>query len=513
MKFVTLMCGLEKEGAMKSLLYRSILSAILFMIVISLALYGCGGGGGGGSGGEISVVADSTPPVITLLGANPVTVEAGTSYSDAGATASDNIDGDLTAHIIIDTSDVNVAIPDSYTVTYNVSDAAGNAATQVTRTVNVVPAAPQVNADTATTLIETPVAINVLANDTNADGNTLSIVQPANGTAVLNADGTITYTPNMGFYGPDNFTYSVSGAGGSSEAVVYVIVIGPQGTVSWVKHAGFFGRGIATLQDGTTFVTGTFLGSATFGAGEPNATTLLSAGSHDIFLAKYNPDGSLAFAKRAGGTGHPRNLDADTGLDIAVLPDGTSFVVGIYYGTAVFGIGEINETTLISAGQTDFFVARYNPNGTLAWVRSAGGLSDYEYARGVAILPDGSSLVTGEFEQTAIFEPGGPNETHLTVASGFNNIFIARYNSDGSLAWARKDGVTNSASGGNDIGVLPDGSIRVAGYFAGTATFGEGETTAVTVSSPPHPAGGYYSAGFVAAYDSDGAFEWVKGIG
>ena len=122
-------------------------------------------------------------------------------------------------------------------------------------------------------------------------------------------------------------------------------------------------------------------------------------------------------------------------------------------------------------------------------------------------------MVTGEFEQTAVFDLGGPNETRLTVASGFNNIFIARYNPDGSLAWARKDGATNSSSGGNDIGILPDGSIRVVGDFAGITTFGAGETNNVTLTSPPHPAGGYYSSGFVAAYNSDGSFAWVNESG
>ncbi|MGY8925336.1 MAG: BspA family leucine-rich repeat surface protein [Flavobacteriales bacterium] len=82
-------------------------------------------------------VVDTTVPVITLLGEVTVTLEVGTSYTDAGATASDNYDGDITASIATinnaDTSTVG-----SYTVTYNVSDANGNNAVQVTRTVNVV---------------------------------------------------------------------------------------------------------------------------------------------------------------------------------------------------------------------------------------------------------------------------------------------------------------------------------------------------------------------------------------
>ena len=81
--------------------------------------------------------ADTTAPVITVIGDDPATVELGAAYTDAGATASDNIDGDIT-NTIITVNNVNTNIVASYTVTYNVSDASGNAATEVTRTVNVV---------------------------------------------------------------------------------------------------------------------------------------------------------------------------------------------------------------------------------------------------------------------------------------------------------------------------------------------------------------------------------------
>jgi competence protein ComEC len=82
-------------------------------------------------------VVDTTPPVITLKGDNPVTVVVGSTYTDAGATATDNVDGDLTSSITV-VNIVNIATVGTYTVTYNVSDVAGNAAIAVVRTVNVV---------------------------------------------------------------------------------------------------------------------------------------------------------------------------------------------------------------------------------------------------------------------------------------------------------------------------------------------------------------------------------------
>jgi hypothetical protein len=83
---------------------------------------------------------DAVPPVLTLSGAEVVDVPAGSSYVDAGATAVDNIDGDISAAIVV-TAAVNTSVVGSYTVTYNVSDFAGNPATAITRTVNVNPAA------------------------------------------------------------------------------------------------------------------------------------------------------------------------------------------------------------------------------------------------------------------------------------------------------------------------------------------------------------------------------------
>jgi hypothetical protein len=74
--------------------------------------------------------------VITLLGESEVSLELGSIYTDAGATAVDNIDGDITSNIAV-TSTVDVNTVGTYTVTYNVSDAAGNAAIPVLRQVMV----------------------------------------------------------------------------------------------------------------------------------------------------------------------------------------------------------------------------------------------------------------------------------------------------------------------------------------------------------------------------------------
>jgi hypothetical protein len=79
---------------------------------------------------------DITAPVITLKGNPVITVAKDSVYVDAGATALDDVDGDITANISI-TSTVNINVVGDYTVRFNVSDAAGNASAEVSRTVKV----------------------------------------------------------------------------------------------------------------------------------------------------------------------------------------------------------------------------------------------------------------------------------------------------------------------------------------------------------------------------------------
>lgn len=86
-------------------------------------------------------IRDNTNPIIELINGSEVTFIRGEPYIEYGAEARDNVDdpNELTAKIVIDSSDVNMDVPGKYTVTYNVTDNAGNRADQVERTVIVKP--------------------------------------------------------------------------------------------------------------------------------------------------------------------------------------------------------------------------------------------------------------------------------------------------------------------------------------------------------------------------------------
>ena len=84
---------------------------------------------------NVGVEADTVPPEITLIGSATVTVPLGASYTDAGATATDNVDGDITNRIVV-VNPVDTSTAGTYTVSYSVEDMAGNRAV-ATRTVIV----------------------------------------------------------------------------------------------------------------------------------------------------------------------------------------------------------------------------------------------------------------------------------------------------------------------------------------------------------------------------------------
>jgi hypothetical protein len=168
------------------------------------------------SQGKITIVADTTVPVITLLGDATVTIEVGSDYTDDGATASDNYDGDITDDIVV-VNPVDTDVVGTYTITYNVSDAAGNAATEVTRTVNVV---------------DTTVPVITLLGDATVTIEVGNDYTDAGATASDNYDGDITDdivvvnpvdTDVVGTY---TITYNVSDAAGNTavEAIREVIV-------------------------------------------------------------------------------------------------------------------------------------------------------------------------------------------------------------------------------------------------------------------------------------------------
>jgi len=156
---------------------------------------------------------------------------------------------------------------------------------------------PIASDDTATTNEEAAVTIDVLANDSSQTGTPLallSVTQGANGGVQINADGTVTYTPDLDFFGEDSFTYRVGdGSSGSSTAAVSVTVVNlPDSPVA--------NDDSATTLSGTPVVIAVLANDR-----DPDGTTpiLLDFGQGANGSVTENPDGTLTYTPAAGTLG------------------------------------------------------------------------------------------------------------------------------------------------------------------------------------------------------------------
>ena len=157
-------------------------------------------------------VVDTTPPVISLVGADPQTIECGDAYTELGATATDVCCGDLTASIVINTSAVDTSTVGSYTVTYDVTDCNGNPAVQVTRTVNVL--------DTTPPVITCPADVTV--EQESATGTVVPLTATA--TDICDVNPTIT-SDELAIYplGSTTVTFTATDASGNSVSDTVVV--------------------------------------------------------------------------------------------------------------------------------------------------------------------------------------------------------------------------------------------------------------------------------------------------
>lgn len=156
------------------------------------------------------VAPDTTPPVITVLGDNPLTIAAGSVYTDPGATALDAVDGSV---VVSATGSVNTAVPGSYTVTYSASDAAGNAATAA-RTINVVDDQPPVITLTGNNPLYLPVGASFVEPGVSA-------LDAADGHVAVNTAGTI----NTALRGTYVLTYTATDAAGNTATSTREVIV------------------------------------------------------------------------------------------------------------------------------------------------------------------------------------------------------------------------------------------------------------------------------------------------
>jgi len=181
------------------------------------------------------------------------------------------------------------------------------------------------------------------------------------------------------------------------------------------------------------------------------------------------------------------SLTIDEGTAITV--DGNNNIYTAGYFTSTFNMSGSQVT---SAGLEDIFITKMSPSGVKLWLKRDGG-SNQERPLAIHADASGNFVVTGYFYGTTQF-----GSTILT-SQGQQDIFIAKYDSSGTLLWVRQAGGTGSDIG-NSVKFDFSGNIIVAGEFSGACSFGSN-----TVNS----LGGTIDV-FVTKYDSNGNVMWVK---
>lgn len=252
--------------------------------------------------------------------------------------------------------------------------------------------------------------------------------------------------------------------------------------ISWIKSAGDLsrdvGRGVAVDNMGNVVAAGYFSGKITFDK------IYEGRGRQDVFLAKYTENGELLWVKTAGGEGD------DISVGVAVDKSNNIYIAGIFDSVALF-----DNILLTSNGKKDAFIAKYNPNGDILWVRKAGGL-DEDKAFAIAVDDLGGVYFSGAFKAFAAFG------NKVIVSKGNDDIFITKFDTEGNFVWANRAG-GNQEDMALGIAVDAENGCYITGSFMNTADFGTRTLFTPSVSSEI----------FIAKIDSTGAWEWAEQAG
>ena len=253
------------------------------------------------------------------------------------------------------------------------------------------------------------------------------------------------------------------------------------GNVVWARSPG--GYDVATMGNTDVYVTGTFTGTEQFGASSFTAT------GFDAYVLRYDAAGNIIWARQIGGA------LTEKGTSVATDGLGRVHVAGFFEGSVTIG-----STTLIAPQDTSGFLATYDAAGNVLWAVLVGGLTDpipnISYPDIIITAdPQGRTYATGSLRGTGSFGA-------LSLSStGQDDVFLARYESDGTCTWVK--GMGGEDNHGVDVGVTPAGNIYTLGDFGSTTANFDGIVV---------PNGGWGTEVFLALYNANGICQWAQSI-
>lgn len=274
---------------------------------------------------------------------------------------------------------------------------------------------------------------------------------------------------------------------------------------SWSKQTGGISpddsQCLAYDASGNVYIAGAFQGTVDFDPG-PGTTTLVSAGSDDAFISKFDPNGNFLAVYT-----FTNNLFCKI-YGIAIDNSGAIITTGGFSGSVDFD-PSATVYSKTSNGALDIFVCKLNASGNLAWVKTIGSFGSDDIGISVACDPSDNVLVTGYFQGSNVNFDVGASNFLLSASGGTKDVFVLKLNTVGNFSWAFNLGssTASTADVGQTIKCDGSGNVYVGGYFNNTVDFDPGLGNATIFC----PAGS--SDAFVAKYSTSGAYIWAKSFG
>lgn len=246
-------------------------------------------------------------------------------------------------------------------------------------------------------------------------------------------------------------------------------------------------------QQGNLFVYGYFSNTVDIDPG-PSYTPFTSNGNYDLYVAKFDPNGAMLWARQFGGIGaelaYPNN-------SIACDANGNVYFSGTFQNTVDFdpGAGVAN---LISGSADHGFICKLSPAGYYVWAKSLDGGTNSPSA--IEITTNSELVLSGYFFGTVDFDPNA-GTNNLSAAS--SDGFICKWDSSGNHIWSEQL-AGGGSSAVNYLKSDPSGNIFLSGsYFNGTTDLNPGAGT-FNVSQT-----GFVNKAFILKLDPSGSFLWA----
>jgi hypothetical protein len=271
--------------------------------------------------------------------------------------------------------------------------------------------------------------------------------------------------------------------------------VNDDGSYAWtytagVPHLDTVASGVGVAPDGGVIAAGTFQGTVDF-----DPTDAVDehghSGDYAAFVTKLGPDGAYLWTLSFGGTGW-------VGInDLALDPDGNILLIGYVDGTIDFDPGP---DVWMEEAPADVFVSKLGPGGLHQWTYTFGNSQLYDNGEDIAVDHQGNVYLTGMFRGTVDFDPGPGVDQH-TAVGWVENLFITKYDADGSYGWTRTYDMDAF-----DIAATLDGGCITTGFFEDSLDFDPGEGVDLRTSV----GGGDI---FVTKLDSSGSYAWTYTVG